>query len=285
VASVLLRLRLVLPNVTRQLALRFVLRGAKNRPEEERHASSINPCRSRRGSIVLSPPLSRNALGYPFLGGDLFTESQSVWGADPTTINAAGLLRDNYNTVYAATSGVFELGIPGAAGFSILFTNADTLLTYLPAFGVPGPLTSDLLNPSSTSSGPFGGEVAALKINVDFSDAGLTLGTLGIPFGDLILNNFDSTLSLLNGLSVREYLDVVNTWLGGGTSLYSIAELAPLTSDLNRSFAGGLVTAFALNNLDVPTQPPPPPVPEPDTWLLLGSGVTGLIAFRRKFAT
>lgn len=104
----------------------------------------------------------------------------------------------------------------------------------MPAGGPVGPLTSDVVNPGSTSSGAFGGEVLALKINVDFSDAGVTLGTSGTSFGDLTLCNF-TTLPLLNGLTVRQFLDVVNTLLGGGSSIYSIADLSPVTADLNHS--------------------------------------------------
>ena len=39
-------------------------------------------------------------------------------------------------------------------------------------------LTSDLLDPTSSSAGEFGGSVVALRINVDFSDAGLLPATV-----------------------------------------------------------------------------------------------------------
>jgi hypothetical protein len=48
----------------------------------------------------------------------------------------------------------------------------------------PAPLSADLIDPSSTSSGLFGGEVLALQFNVDFSDAGLISGSAGLAFGD-----------------------------------------------------------------------------------------------------
>ena len=102
-------------------------------------------------------------------------------------------------------------------------TSAFSVIDYLPAVGTAGPLNTNLLNPTSSSSGAFGGEVTALKLNIDFSDAGFLLGTKGIPFGDLILANF-STLPNLNGLTVRQFLGDANTALGGGSSIYSIAD-------------------------------------------------------------
>ncbi|HTO07540.1 MAG TPA: hypothetical protein VMR86_10850, partial [Myxococcota bacterium] len=55
--------------------------------------------------------------------GDVVTYTETHWGDDPSG-DAAILLQANYNGVYASSSGLLELGIPGAAGFSMLFTSA-----------------------------------------------------------------------------------------------------------------------------------------------------------------
>ena len=190
--------------------------------------------------VACSPIAAAPACPNGFCGwedGDVITHGQSSWGEFPTPFNAAGLLLANYDTVYASTFGVVEVGISGVGGFSILFTDENSLLAYLPALGPIGPLTSDFVDPSTTMSGGFGGHVMALRLNVDFSDAGLTLGTTGVPFGDLTLCNF-TVQPLLNGLTVRQFLGEVSTLLGGGTGNYSIAELSPITDDLNSSFDG-----------------------------------------------
>jgi hypothetical protein len=192
--------------------------------------------------------LYRPCAGTPSCGwhdGDVITWNQAAWGDVPTTTNVAGLLLNNYDTLYP---GVFEVGIPGAGGFSMIFLAAQYLLDYLPADGTIGPLTADLLDPTSSVSGAFGGEVCALKINIDFSDAGLTLGTSGLRFGDLTLCGFD-TLPALNGMKVREFLAMVKTLLGGGSGTYSITDLDPVTAQLNASFGGGGVSSFAQAHL------------------------------------
>ena len=145
----------------------------------------------------------------------------------------------------------------------MVFTGASELLSYLPAVGADGPLTSDLLNPTSTSSGAFGGEVTALKLNIDFSDAGVLPGNLGIPFGDLVLENFSGgQLSPLNDLTVRQFSAGVNNLLGGGIFFIfkhnftyrtaDIATLDPILANINGSFSEGSVSPFATNNLVVP---------------------------------
>jgi len=123
--------------------------------------------------------------------GDVFTFNQGDWGASCTPLTTVGiLLQDNYSTIYAATFGILEVGIVGPAGFSIAFTSATRVIDYLPQSGTPGPLTADLLDPSTSPSGAFGGEVVALKLNIDFIDAGLILGGSELEFGDLTLCNF-----------------------------------------------------------------------------------------------
>jgi hypothetical protein len=61
----------------------------------------------------------------------------------------------------------------------------------------------------------FGGEVSALKLNVDFADAGLIHGAAAIRFGDLLVSNLTATPDL-NGLTVRGVLATLNTALSGG---------------------------------------------------------------------
>jgi len=128
------------------------------------------------------------------------------------------------------------------------FVRADAVFNYLPQSGPPGPLNADLLNPTSSPSGAFGGDVVTLKLNVDFTDAGLMLGSSGLAFGDLTLCNF-TTLPGLNGLAVRQVLPIVNTLLAGGSAGFTIAELAPVTAQLNTSFVSGFVSSFAQDHL------------------------------------
>jgi hypothetical protein len=51
------------------------------------------------------------------------------------------------------------------------FTTAAAIDAYLPATGTAGIFTTGYTNPTATSAGVFGGQVLALKLSVDFSNA------------------------------------------------------------------------------------------------------------------
>ncbi|MFM8655650.1 MAG: hypothetical protein ACKOD5_00740, partial [Chthoniobacterales bacterium] len=116
------------------------------------------------------------------------------------------LLASYFPTLFP--SGV-EVGIPGSAGYSMKFTTATAVKDYLPAGGTPNKLTLDLTNPTSSSSGVFGGQVLALKLNIALSDGGATPARLGDLF---YINPGDS----LSGYKVRQILAAAETALGGG---------------------------------------------------------------------
>jgi hypothetical protein len=220
--------------------------------------------------------ISRDAHAGPFEVGDFVTFVQDDWG---TQITAAGVLLSGNFTALYGQAGFLEVGSSGTTGFSILFTSASAFYTYLPSSGVPGPLIADLVDPTSTGSGIFGGEVTALRLNVDFSDAGYVLGSQTIPFGDLVIHDY-APLPQANGLSVRPFLGQANSLLGGNSiAPYSISFANTLVQELNASFSEGqFVSDFAQDHLQI--APAAQPVPEPATLSLLGIGVTAVIMRR-----
>ena len=185
--------------------------------------------------------------------------------ADGTTFGQFGwaggiggaILTLNYTPVYASTFQLLEVGIPNPApGFALIFTSAADVLDYLPEFGPAGPLTSDLLRPTTSVAGVFGANVTALVLNRDLSDAGVTwtsaglptmyVGPVAVPFGDLVLCGVPQ-LPTLEGLRVRDFIDIVSTLLGGGAHALTIAQLDPVAFDLGGAFGGD--RAFAQDHL------------------------------------
>ena len=204
------------------------------------------------------------ASAVPFSTGDYVTYTQDGWG--DATSTAGHLLALQLATVYPL--GV-EVGIPGAAGNSMLFTDEIAIYQYLPQLNDEGVLTQDLLDPLTSPSGSFGGDVLALKLDVGFADAGL-LGTAPVKFGDLILND-----APFIGVTVRQMLAEANFALGGGS--ISPTEFSLLTGEVTNlaaSFNSGDVSVWAEDRLEIPEVSNP--VPEPPSIALLGIGIAAL---------
>jgi hypothetical protein len=210
-----------------------------------------------------------------FVAGQYVTYTQQSYGATPAPGNGAQFVTDHFLPVYGASG--LEVGVPGNAGFSMSFTDAINIVAYLPATGSPGPLNSDHTNATSTAAGEFGGDVLALRLNVDFADAGL-LGSAPVHFGDLVLGGYG--IATLDGLTVRQFLADAELALGANTSVNFLAALATVSSDLNQTFALRVPSSYAELHL----APPPAAVPEPGSWslMIVGFALAGTSIRKRK---
>ena len=105
---------------------------------------------------------------------DVTTYSQESWGETPSPNNASQLLLDHFMAFYG---GGVLIGVNADPGYSLIYTSVGAVVNSLPACCSPSALTKDEIDPSSTTSGLFGGSVLALQLNVDFADAGFLAGT------------------------------------------------------------------------------------------------------------
>jgi hypothetical protein len=208
--------------------------------------------------------------------GAFTTFDQAEWGDGTTT--AGNLLAGEYGAVYASTGDLFVIGTT-SPGFFVEFTSGSDLGDFLPASGTPGALNTNLANPTTTSAGIFAGQVAGLKLNIDFSAAGLLPGTAGLHFGDLVLTGMTGTDSGLNGLTVSQFLSLVDTALGGGDTGFTFPDLDIELAGLNNAFDDGQVAPFAQDHLVAPGASVA--MPEPPTLLLAAVGVLAAAIFRR----
>jgi hypothetical protein len=174
---------------------------------------------------------------------DVCTHTQGGWGGPPNGNNPASLLANNFSSVYPGRS--VEVGILGNSGYSMRFRSSSAVGAYLPAGGQAAALNADLVDPTKSSSGVFGGQVLALQLNTDFNHAGLTHDP---SFASLILCN---TGTSLDGSSVAQILAAANTALGGGAlpAGYTAKTLNDLVTRLNESFDECSASTFAAANL------------------------------------
>jgi len=185
-----------------------------------------------------TPTCTPGAPGCGWGNDDMRTFTQTQWG-DPTS--AVG------TTLNTNFDGVFPTGATVGGTFTMRFRTPQSIWDYLPAGGFNGYLTANLLDPSSSSSGALGGQVLALKLNVDFSAAGLIPASTS--FGNLRICNWTDVPGI-NGMTVSEVLALLNNVLGGNTSASLDPDTASLVGNfLNNAFAGPSPTAFAQTSL------------------------------------
>jgi len=242
-------------------------------------ASSMKATILRLSLVVLGLSLFfvNAAQADTWSAGAFTTYDQADWG-DPTS--AAGMLMsDKFDSVYP--SDLFFIGST-STGYFMLFTNEANLDDFLPALGTPGPLDGDLVNPSSSSAGVFGGEVAALKLNLDFSNAGLIPNSSGLLLGNLVLTGFSGSESSVNGMTVEQFFPLSQAALAGQATSLDFADVEDLASNINDAFDVGQPDSFAQDHLIAPGSSVG--VPEPPTLLLAVVGVLAAAVFSKKRA-
>lgn len=157
------------------------------------------------------------------------TYTQGGWGAVPKGNNPGAILSRNWTTVYGSSALVI------GGNYTMKFSSPSAITGYLPAGGTPGVLKKNYTNPTSTEAGVFGGQVTALRLNVDFSIKGITqpgLASLKIAPG----NKFA-------GYTVAQLLSLAQQVLGGNLSALpagcSVSDLNNAADRINNNFDGG----------------------------------------------
>lgn len=176
------------------------------------------------------------------------TYSQGGWGNN----GAPGqLMQANFARVYP--SGYVVIG--GAR--TLTFIGAPAVTAFLPQGGTPAMLTSgpaNVNNPTSSSAGNFAAQVLALRLAVDYSNAGVLKAGLG---------NLVMVSGPFAGQSVNSILATANAVLGGTASALpsgmTVSALNSIIESLNLNFHEGNTNAGLLACPTGPVVPPPPP--------------------------
>jgi hypothetical protein len=171
---------------------------------------------------------TETGLDFGFHFDPFTTYPPGAWGRPANGNNAGTLLLNHWNTLYSG-------GLLVGGGNTVLFTGAGAVEAFLPSGGRPRTLPQNYVDPTSTRSGRFGSQVVALRLNVDYSAAGITrpgLGALRIVAG-----------KPLAGYAVADVLALSESVLGGDTAALpdgvSVKKLARTVAKINGNFRRG----------------------------------------------
>lgn len=179
--------------------------------------------------VPLAEGESRQNVDFGYRAAVVYTTyTQGGWGASPAGNNPGTVLANNFAAVYP--SGV-TIGWSGK--YTLKFTSALAVRSFLPAGGAPKALKASAVNPTSSAAGVFAGQVLAATLSVDFSERGVTapgLKHLRIATGHTLL-----------GRTVEEALALANQALGGGglPPGVSFSALNDVMTRINENFDNG----------------------------------------------
>jgi hypothetical protein len=156
----------------------------------------------------------------------LCSYTQGGWGSGCPTpqqerpeSTQPGCIRDHYwDDVFP--DGVM-IGDTTGARFGAVFTSAAAVEAFLPSGGPAKPFNADYVNPTGkTSAGVLAGQVLALKLNREYSCAGV-FEDLGLTPAALCYGIYEvpSECGIFEGMTVDEFLALADEVLAGNTSV------------------------------------------------------------------
>ncbi len=153
------------------------------------------------------------------------TYSQADWGSTSSSNPAVVLLKGKFCKVYPC------IRLTIGSYYKLTFTGSDKIGYFLPQTGRASILNRSLCNPTLSSAGEFAGNVLALRLNVDFSNAGVT--TRGL--GSVKLSN-----TALKGWTIGQVLSLSENVLGGYTCYLpwgvSVSTLNSIVAGINNTY-------------------------------------------------
>lgn len=149
------------------------------------------------------------------------------WGGTSTPKNAGWMLDTYFSALYPS-------GLVVGGGYTMTFTSAAAVDTYLPRTGTPAMLTQNYVDPTSAPTNELAGQIIALKLNVDYSNAALLKA--GLASQTLLKSD-------LKGWTVAQVLAVAQEVLGGDRSNLpsnvTLTELKDICKSINANYQDG----------------------------------------------
>ncbi len=186
--------------------------------------------------------------------GDYCTYTIGGWGAPYAGANPGTIRDDNWNTVYPPVLfgdsdgdgyGDLVIGSSAAGCRTLTYTGPMAVEAYLPCGGPPRQLQKDLVDPacgkgSSPTKNVLASQVTSVRLNVDYSCAGVLPAEYGDDPGELCLGDLVITQGPFIGLTVNEFLVLAEEALSCGVTNPDLVidDFNWAATGINENFAG-----------------------------------------------
>jgi hypothetical protein len=161
--------------------------------------------------------------------GQLRTQTQGGWGAEPSGNNSGVYLHANFQAAFGDS---FTVGCY-PHNYYVKLTSAQAVTNLLPIGGKAMVLTSNSVDPASLNN-VLVGQLVALKLSVGFDAYDANFGESSVALGDMIIGS-----GTFEGSTVFEFLAIAEQVLGGCNSAYKVEQVIDIAASINQNFVDG----------------------------------------------
>ncbi len=160
--------------------------------------------------------------------GQLRTQTQGGWGAEPHGNNPGTYLHKNFAAAFPS-----GLKIGCAGGYTITMTTAQSITDLLPTGGKAAVLKMNSVNPPAYKN-VLVGQLISLTLNMRFDMVDASFGPAGMHLGDMVIGS-----GVFAGKTVNQFLAIANNVIGGCSTAYSIDDINSTASSINENYDDG----------------------------------------------
>lgn len=174
-----------------------------------------------------SASLSNARVSFPC--GQMRTQTQGGWGAEPSGNNPGTYLHANFRAAFgeSLTVGCYP------NNYYVKLTSAQAVTNLLPTGGKAAALTSTSVDPASIKN-VLVGQLVALKLSVTFDAKDASFGQSSVALGNMIIGS-----GTFKGKTVADFLAIAEQVLGGCNAQYTPAQVNETAASINENFTDG----------------------------------------------
>ena len=172
-------------------------------------------------------------VGAPSCTG-IRTETQGVWGSNPSGSNPANYLVSQFAAAFPAPNYLTV----GCSGRLLRFTSAQAVNNTLPTTGTAALLPAGTtVDPGATISNTLLGHLTALKISVRMDELDAAFAAPSVQLKNMLISS-----GTFSGWTVQQLVNHADQAIGGCVAQYPLVTIASAIANINNGYQGGTMS-------------------------------------------